>query len=90
MVTAIILTCLFFIGIAIIANLLTMKEYSEYIENKTIFYCAENPELICTIESFNFYDIDNQRMEINVVYPSGKKILILTNRLTFEKIWDRF
>jgi hypothetical protein len=84
----ILLIAVFFFGIAIAVSLLIMKTYSEYMDNKTVFYNIDRPDLTCTIESFNFTDIDNQRMEILVKYPSGNKILVFTNRRTFEKLWD--
>ena len=83
----IIFISVFFLSIAVISNLIKMKMYSEYLENKTVFYNIERPDLTCTIEDINFADIDNQRMEILVRYPSGNKIVVFTNIKTFEEIW---
>lgn len=83
----IIFMSVFFLGIAVISNLIKMKMYSEYLENKTVFYNIERPDLTCTIEDINFSDIDNQRMEILVRYPSGNKIVVFTTMKTFEEIW---
>ena len=83
----IIFISVFFLGISVISNLIKMKMYSEYLENKTVFYNIERPDLTCTIEDINFSDIDNQRMEILVRYPSGNKIVVFTTMKTFEEIW---
>lgn len=83
----IILLLVFLIAIVFVSELITIKTYNEYVNNKTVFYCIERPELTCTIVSMNYTDVDNQRMEILVRYPSGNKIVVFTNVRTFEKIW---
>ena len=63
------------------------ERFRSYIDNKTTFYCKESPEITCVIDTVNWDDILNARMQLKVTYPSGNTCSLLTTTGAFDEIW---
>lgn len=70
-------------------NKMFKQKINYYIQNQVIFQFRENPNITCTIDSFNFNDEYNNRMSLIVVLPQKSFIKLNTNYNTFYKLWAR-
>ena len=59
------------------------------INNKTKFFCKKAPGITCIINSINWDDAANARINLTVTYPSGNTCNILTTMDAFNEIWTQ-
>ena len=66
-----------------------IKTLSEYMENKTVFFNIDNNRITCIISDIYFSDYFNPRLVLDVIYPSGSKIKLLTTLSEFYNLWEK-
>ena len=81
----------------IIGMMFVLMQYEAYLEfetivehqeNKTVFHNKDNKVIKCTISDIYWRDYINQRIELDIMYPSGGRAKLLTTISEFYNLWD--
>lgn len=84
-IIVIIVMSIMFYGI----NKMFKQKINYYIQNQVKFQFRENPNITCTIYSFNFNDKKNNRMSLIVFLPRKSFRKLNTNYNMFYELWEK-
>lgn len=66
-----------------------LNDYYTYVEEKTIFFFKEKPEITCVITDIVWEDYINPRIHLLVRYPSGNTVNMMTTFKEFNLLWNK-